>query len=155
VCCSRSAPAIGSATSPCSTTLPPPRSAHETLLINGVLSIVIGVAAALLSIKPYAMADEWLVMVNQNKGIAEQALRAGSELGQADPRREEEMQKALRYARIATFNQELRNEELVTAVVYSVVSAFAVLTGAILLAVRHRRRTKPAIPMPGATPADV
>ncbi|MGW6447388.1 hypothetical protein [Lentzea sp. NPDC055074] len=118
----------------------------RTLLITGILSIVLGVAAAVVSTSHYSIAAEAMDRSERNAAMAQDALRASSQYEESDPRKDEELQKAGRYVSYAESDLDSHNENVDLAAVLTVVSIAAVLTGAILLVVRNRRRTRQDAP---------
>ncbi|MET9224356.1 hypothetical protein [Lentzea sp. NPDC003310] len=109
------------------------------LLITGVLAIVIGVAAAVFSTSLYSTASDAMTLSEKNTGIAKEALRTAEGLSESDPAHAEQLAKAQQYVAYAEGNLDWHNETVDQAVLFTVVSVFTVLGGAILLVIRRRR----------------
>jgi hypothetical protein len=116
------------------------------LLITGVLSIVIGITAAVFSTNLYSIARTAFDLSEQNLTIAQQALDASENYQDPDPRKEEELQKASRYTAYAESDLNRYYDHIDPAVGLTVVSTITVLTGVILLVVRQRRRNREPAP---------
>lgn len=114
----------------------------RALLITGLLSIVIGIAAAVFSTNYYSMAADGMENSDRNLTIAKEALNAAGRYPESDPKRDEELAKAARYEGFAESDLNWHDENIDVAAVLTVVSVATVLAGAILLVVRHRRRTR-------------
>ncbi|MEU4522978.1 hypothetical protein AB0F52_30250 [Amycolatopsis sp. NPDC024027] len=114
----------------------------RALLVTGVLSIVIGIAAAVFSTNYYSMAADGMENSDRNLTIAKEALDAAGRYPESDPKQNAEVQKAADFKGFAESDLNWHDENIDVAAVLTVVSVVAVLAGAIVLVVRRRRRTR-------------
>ena len=117
------------------------------LLITGVLSIVIGITAAVFSTNLYSIANTAFDLSEHNLALARRALDDAAKLQDSDPAKEAELSKAAQYTAFAESDLNRYYDHIDPAVGLTVVSTVTVLTGVILLVVRQRRRNRTS-PLP-------